>query len=517
MGSPPTRQRLLLDKRRRKTRQQVMRLAVIAAMLLILLGLLLAAVLAIVALARRADGQEQAATSEPSAPRRERRPRPELGLARSFKPAPWFIAADSNRLYAALDNGKQEVDSGGFPLDTLQAYSLVDKKLVWEAKLAGRYSHVDLAGNTLVTLSENLGEYTGFELQAYDAATGESLWPALKSPQGEDVHIACDSDVVSIGYRALDSTAKDSGYRLEAYKALTGKKLWGPLSRKMTGLRQGDAEALASLSSFELAAYEDLLVYQLYNVAGVIDTNTGRVLSEYTAEGYIHDVQVDPNTRSAYALCAGSKADTAFLVWMPLGKEKPESLCRIENSGEQALLLLDRGHILVAYPAAGVEGVPTTKLIGYRYVDLKNKKKKASFNYKFEAGLPADLAPLPETPGEFLLALNEGSDESGAARGPSSLRRISLVGEPTVWETARQRQAVQMLAPFKLDCLVLLAGGEVKLYNPAADSIKRLRNMAFPELGAVHSANRASLALTAYPAEYVEGRIGLPMQIQVWH
>lgn len=495
-----SRESLLRQGRRSRARREAARLAAIALLLggLLLLLLLLGAVVWL--------SRSPARHGPPRTPVAELPPpRIDSVLFRRLRPAPWFIALDAQRAYIATGAPREEADLSGYPLTSLRAIGQEEGSILWEKELASRYLAMAHAGDRLVLLRES--PVSGLRLEAHHTASGAPVWTQELNGESQG-SLASFEGIVMVSGWSPPASSNESGWSITAFNASDGKRLWR-IQRRLAGLNQPPGAA----PRLRLWAWAGVGGYQIGNVAGLLRLNNGKTLSEFAGTGAVLDLQFDPVARSGFALCGGSKAGEFILEGLPTGKDPPYSLCRIEAAAPGLALLAQDGWVVVAYPHEA-EGRIAPMLRAYR-AGPGRQSRQPVFSTRFEGGTPAALAAVPRAPGEFLLGLNEGAGPAGRPGGPSSLRRIRLLGEPKAWETQRYRTGIQNLAAFRQGCLLLLSDGAIELYEPGTENSRRLKRLGFGELGLLTAAHGECLAITAYPPEYLAGLPGRPLDLLV--
>lgn len=493
----------LRARRQSRARRQAARLAALALLLggLLLLVLCLGGVLWY--------RQVQAARARLAAqPDRLPPPRIETALSRRLRPAPWFIAVDSQRAYIATGAAREAADLSGYPLAGLQALPLDGGGTLWEKELSGRYSAMAQGGACLALLREL--PQGGLKLEAFSNASGAPAWN-LDFPGASLGSLAAAEGTLLLSSWTAPQSSQESGWSISAFRGADGKRLWR-ISRRLAGLRETPGEP--GPPRIRLSAWPGACGYQIGNLAGLVRLSNGSVLSEFAGAGPVLDLQFDPALRQGFALCGGSKAGEFLVEAMPPGKNDPAfSLCRFEAAAPGIAMLASGGWVVVAYPHLQA-GKIAPMLRAYR-AGPAMQSRKAVFSTRFEGGTPAGLAAVAGANGEFLLGLNEGDGSAPGGGGPSSLRRIRLRGEQKAWEVQRYKAGLERLQAFKHDCLLLLSDGSVERYQPEEDRSARLERLGFDELGLLSGSDGSTLAITAYPPEYLAGQPGRSLDLLV--
>lgn len=490
----------LRDRRQSRARRQAARLAAIA----LLLGSLLLAVLLLGGLVwwrNTAPDRRRTAAPETGLPP----PKIETAVSRRLRPAPWFITLDAQRAYIATGAARESADLSGYPLASLQALTLNGGDTLWEKGLSGRYSAMAHCGSSLALLREL--PQGGLKLEALSTTSGAPAW-SLDFPGASLGSLAAAEGTLLLSSWTAPQTSKESGWSIAAYRGSDGRRLWS-VQRRLAGLR--DSPGQSTQSRLRLSTWPETGGYQIGNVAGLLKLGSGKTLSEFAGSGPVLNLQYDPAVRSGFALCGGTKAGEFIVEAMPTGKAAPYSLSRFEAAAPGIAMLAGGGWVVVAYPHLQA-GKIAPMLRAYR-TGTDRQSRKPVYSTRFEAGTPAGLAAVPGTNGEFLLALNEGGGQGSG--GPSSLRRIRLRGEQKAWEALRLKEGLQGLESFKLDCLLLLGDGSVERYQPDQDRSQRLDRLGFDELGLLSGAEGSTLAITAYPPEYLAGQPGRSLDLLI--
>lgn len=424
-----------------------------------------------------------------------------------FRPAPWLVEFDGERLYAAGDTQQRTEILTSWPIDQLAAYAVGDKEPVWQRPVDADYSEFYLGSNRLVGFKQSLTEPPKLQLDTYNADSGESEWSFTLDKAAHGCIAAAGPQVV-IGYELPD------GYRLASYDLLKHAlgdaakeaKSWG-IRLPLEGLVGGEF-ASEVYPEIEVRLWPDLVVYKQFNVIGFVEAGTGRRLREYAAPAFIHRFTVDPVQRLCYIVHIGNQEGTFAIVAVPCGAGSPQSIHRFEGLGEDVKLAADNGGLAVAYPLVSdeTEG-QRSKVVGFRGNSLVFEQELT--------GLVRTLFTHEHAAQAYFAAVNSGVDDMGYPTGRSVLWRFDMqTGKGDV--VARYSRPIMAVHPFKQDCLVLLLGGDIYSFMPATGASRRLRRARYPVLSALASPDESRVAVFASTKKHYANEPNQPMQVIVF-
>lgn len=415
----------------------------------------------------------------------------------------WFVYLDNKAIYAACDTEGRESGYPNYPVDLLAAYPLTGGRSLWQVQLDTQVYMLTVAQGQLLCFSQFLSEPPRAELTAYSTADGTASW-SQRIDGATHSGVCVDGKVALLGYQLSD------GARLCAYNIERGAKAWG-MKLPLKGLQRGllDTEATGS---FEMFGAGGVSVYHFLNVVGVVQSEKGKLLREYSAPGFIRSVELDSSARVCYLLTSGQQAGSFAVQALPVSRGSAVNLVRFSTPDpEGTLLLAEGGRLLVSYidtPTTG--GAPACMIAGYR-----NGHDGPLFSQRLEGGVISDISALPGAPGDYLLAVNDSVDETRLPQGKGRLLRLNGA-TGTTEEIATLKAPVLYLVPFKQQCLVLARGGDISSYDPASASLRRFKRAAQPLLEALLSADGQRLLVYAVPETTDSSNPFATMQVLVF-
>lgn len=120
-----------------------------------------------------------------------------------------------------------------------------------------------------------------------------------------------------------------------------------------------------------------------------------------------------------------------------------------------------------------------------------------------------------QAPGVFFAATNTGVDDMGYPSGRGAIWRFdAATGEARL--VSRYSRPIMAAKPFKEDCLVLLRGGDIFSFIPAAGAGKKLRRARYPILSSLASPDKTRVAVFATTEKHYADEPGQPMQVIVF-
>jgi hypothetical protein len=434
-------------------------------------------------------------------------PGPRVRAAFRYSPAPWYISLDNDGVILA-QSGRQSGDMGEglFTVSSLQSVPMDGGKPRWETEVAASFTGFAVAGGSFICEGQGSSGHFSHLLRAYSTATGKQRWE-VEVKDAEDFGVSCSKNVVCTGSRLVEDGEAEAAVRLEGYDSQSGQRLWR-LAPPMKSL-QFDHDDENSTLPMTIGTWDGVLSYQFSNVIGFVNAASGKLLKEFNFRGPVYDVQVNAAGKVAYAIVASEQEGACLLYKLPLAEGKSSQLARFDCTGQQFLLLLDRDLALLA-SYSDMEDGRGTNLWCYQL-----GKAGTIFEYRFEDKVISDMAPLPDSAGQYLLALSARLSDSHEPAGDSWIMRLRLT-DRAVWETESFGKPVLWLTPFKHDCLALLQGGGVYSYDAASNKTRRIRKLLYDYLEPQYSPDRTKLAVSSYPEGYRQNRPGQPMQVVVF-
>ena len=415
----------------------------------------------------------------------------------------WFVGFDDQGVYSASDTQRRDSGYPNSPVDQLAAYPLTGGSAIWEAQLDAEVFMFNVSHGQLLCFSQFLTEPPRAELRTYGTLDGAQGW--LQSvEQATHAGVCVDGKVAVLGYLQTD------GGRLCAYNVERGGKVWG-MKVPLKGLSR-DQLANDPAAHFELTGFGGQSVYQLQNIVGVIESETGKLVREYAAPGLVRQVQYDPDSGTLYALISGSEAGACVLQAIPVPSGKAVNLLRFTSADESgALMLAQAGQLIVSYADKPTEGgAPASMLAAFN-----SGHSGAVFSQRIEGGIVADVAVLAGAPQEYLVAVNADMDDAGLPTGKARLLRLDTQ-TGTLNESEQLKRPVLYLVPFKQQCLVLLRGGELLCYDPRSAALRRFRRASLPLLEAWLSSDSQRLLIYAVPEKASSSQPFPEMQVMVF-
>ena len=491
---PPVKSRLARERYRKARRHQLA--AIVAVVSLVIAAVVV--MIPIVLLARSCGtagyGYGQAAR-DPANPLWVRE-----AVAYDLNPAPWFCELDAGHLYAASDSQRRDITYPTFPLDGLAAYALTDNEQTWQSSISAEFSDFYLGGGKLLGFRQFYADPPRIELTAYSTDDGLPAW-SVDIPGATGGCIAPQEEIVVVGYYLPD------GYRLAAYNIEVEAKSWGmrlPMAGLLTEELVGDVTV-----DLLVRCWPGLAVYQLANVVGLVAVGRGERLREYAAPAFIETAALDTASETCYVLLHGSGAGTYLLQAMPFRGGSVRDLCSVEGTDDHPRLHAGGGGVVLSYRTDEGRSAPQTSVIGMAGTEPGPVVQQEL------AGVLADVASLPDSPANSLLALNQQLGADGQPRGWGTLHRIDL-NDGSIEQVARFRRPVLYLVHFKEECLVLLLGGDVYSFVPSSNACVRIKRARHPVLDWLMDDQKTRLAVLSYPQRYLEGQAGQPLQVIVY-
>jgi hypothetical protein len=92
-----------------------------------------------------------------------------------FRPAPWLVEFDGERLFAAADTEQRQEILASWPVDQLTAYRLGEKQPLWQRTIDADYSEFYLGGNRLLGFKQFLAEPPHLQTETYNADSERRL------------------------------------------------------------------------------------------------------------------------------------------------------------------------------------------------------------------------------------------------------------------------------------------------------------------------------------------------------
>lgn len=490
----PVKTKQMIDRYHVHRRRQLLLFAGIGLLSLIVIGGGVWLYLYFSALTRSVAPQ---GSGRPSAKHRARQ-YAHIAAVYDFTPAPWFIATDDTQLYIGLDTTLTKPSAPPWPIDTLQAYGAESSKPAWEWKQPHEFHWFTATSGMFFGMRQYLGAPPGFELTAFNGRDGQQAWQK-REDGAEDCILAVDSKVVVIAYYQSQTGV----YRIIGYNAVTGAKAW--VNTLKASSRSGLDSSLTG-NELELAATQGVVTYRMGSRCGVIACGSGERLREVRAKGYVYLIQYDSTSKMAYIVSKGARPSSFLLQSVPL-RGSAVDMCSFVSSGENLLLLGEQGYAMLGYPLPAATGAASVQKV----VCFAAGSAAPLMSAEYPGRVVWDMVALPTMPGEFLISLCQGVDASGNPSGEGELHRLRAA-DKAEWLLQRLPKPAEIW-PFKDDCLVLEQGGDLLSYR-GSGKLKRLKRLAYPNLE-MPSMTTKRLVLSSYPAAYLAGEPGQPMQVVV--
>jgi outer membrane protein assembly factor BamB len=431
---------------------------------------------------------------------------PQLVYARSFKLAPWFVTVDNARLYA----GESEVRGSGaereLALGSIAAYELKGSTPLWQQPLTDSFTQLGAAGGTFLALTEPSDE-EDVAVYGFDGALGKEKW-RVAAVHGAKTDLSTDGSTAVLSLNTVESDGLHDGLRLAGYNAGSGAKVWS-LRPPLRALAIDEMDTCCSAPRLDVHCWAGLLTYRLHNVVGLVNAGSGKLIKEFPTDEHVMELQYDSSGKVCYIITRTETDGTYRLIRIPLGEAPAKRILEFDSPSDQFLLLAEQGNVLLAYTGEGKKG-PATKLVAFAKDESKPKLVK-----QFEHGTASDMAALPSKPGEFLIALSDKYDDRGLPLGRTELHRVRLA-DGQVWEAARLKRPVLWMTNFKRDCVLLLRGGDIDVFNADSNRVKRLRHAKYDFLEPLQSTDKGTLLVSSYPAAYLDSGLSAPMQVLVF-
>jgi hypothetical protein len=202
---------------------------------------------------------------------------------------------------------------------------------------------------------------------------------------------------------------------------------------------------------------------------------------------------------------------------MPISAGIPVALhsCRPERGIPQ--LLGFSGNAVIAYfgkPVDTYDGKLDPEQTACIILNYRAGATEPDAISHFAAGIPIACAAFPGAAHGALVAASQSVGEDGLATGSTTLFRVSP-GTGLAHETGRLAHPVAGLLPFGQDIVVLLRGGEIRVYAEPLDRHLRLAYLEYRHIDWSFSPSKATLLVTSYPQSHAAGEPNAPLQAVV--
>ena len=425
----------------------------------------------------------------------------------SFRNAPWLLAVDDERLYAASDSQRRELMELNYPLDILAAYEFGEAKPLWELELPEDSQATGLfaAGGNVCTFAQYLADPPYLELHGYTSDAGISSW-SKRIEQAEQVKAVQTGGQLVLNYMLPD------GFRLTGYRMADGERSSLGLKLDLNGLATNTIDQALS-QEFELYAWDNIIGYSYYNVAGLADAGTGKLVCENALDYYVYDMVYSTEAKRGIVLTGGETRDS-YVLWELARDGVPLQTYQFLCNDSDILLRVAGEYTAVAFHIAegALEGNP--KLVVLQR-DFTTPRVECSFE---KPGIIADIAALPGAAEDmqFLVAYDDRLDREGWPTGKSELYLVDPMAEMPMQLLAKLKQPVQFTTMFKEDCLIVCRGGQVYCYNAAGQTVARLAQLKQDLAKPQTSATQETLALISAPAARWVGQPGKPLSASMF-
>jgi hypothetical protein len=436
---------------------------------------------------------------------------PKLTAAYRYSSAPWFVALDGDKLVLGQsERGEQTAGDDQIHLDSLEATRLNSRKPEWKVPVGQSFASFGVSGGSFVCVGSGTGGSFSHVIRGFDLKDGGERWSNIEIEDADQLSVSLGSRIIATGWRPVEEGIPGTGVRLAAYQADNGARLWN-YTPELRSVELAHCDEEGAGDAVVVGNWDAVISYQLCNVIGFTNAASGKPIREFSFEGHVRDVQVNADSKVAYVVTSShTEPGKCTLHKLPLGKGDKSELSTFPCTDEHFLLLVDGGLVLLASYGDGELG-PATNLQCFQL-----GKSGPIFEYDFEEQVIADIAKLPDSAGQYLLALSERLGESREPEGRSSIMRLRLA-DKAVWEVKAFDHPVLWLAPFKRECLALLQGGGVYSYNADSNNTKRLRKLLYEYMEPLYSSDRSKLAIISYPEGYRNNEPGQPMQVVVFN
>ena len=428
-----------------------------------------------------------------------------LAGVNTFRNAPWLMAVDDERLFVAQDSQRRELTELNYPIDTIAAYSLGENTQQWELELPpdSQADGLLAIGGNACLYTTHLSDPPFVELRGLAGNDGTTAW-SQRIDLAEQVKVTSAAGMIVINYRLAD------GYRLVGYRGTDGKRSSLGVKLPLRGLTSEEIDQTIA-QGFQLYSWDDVVGYSYYNVAGIVDATSGKLLCENPLDYYVYDMAYSAAGKRGYALSGGETRDS-YIVWELARNGAPLELYRFLCPSDEILLLATDDYVAVAFEIAEGVAAGSTKL-----VVLRREFGSPAVEHKFDGKhLAADIAYLPsvsDEPARWLLALNGGADDDGWPTGKAQLFLVDPAAEEPVALLANLKQPVQYMWTLKQDCLVVCRGGQVYSYDASKQQLATLARLKYELALPLISNDGKVLALASAPRDRWQGRPGRPLAV----
>ncbi len=425
----------------------------------------------------------------------------------SFRIAPWLVAVDGERLYAASDSHKRERNQMNFPLDTLAAYEPGEQQPLWELELAEDSQACALiaAGGNVCTYATYLSDPPYLELRGYTGNNGASKW-------SKRIELAEQAQVVQVGEQIVVNYLLPDGYRITGFRGADGGRTGLGLKLELKGLATGAVDQ-ALAQELELYTWETIIGYSYYNIAGMADAQGGEQILENALDFYVYDMAYSKAGKRGVALTGGETVDS-YCVWELARDGVPLQVYQFLCPDSDILLRAAGEYTAVAFHVAEGSQAGKPQLVILRR-DFATPRVEHIFD---TSSIVADIVALPGE-GEavrFLVACDDGQDSDEWPIGESELYLIDPEADAPLQLLATLKQPVQYIWRLKDDCLIVCRGGRVYSYDDAQQQLTQVARLKYDLVLPQADADGSTLALLSAPAAHWKGRPGSPLNVDVF-
>jgi hypothetical protein len=423
----------------------------------------------------------------------------ELAGENSFRLAPWLLAVDDERLYAATDEQKRAAEGVDYPIDHISAYNFGESKPLWEVDLPpeSQAGALFAAGGNACMLTTHLADPPYVELRGLAGNDGSSRW-SQRINKAERAKATCAGGTIVLNYAQGDT------YRLMGYRGADGKRTGLGLKLPLEGLANSEIDQALS-QEMQLYSWDAMVGYTYYNVAGVVDAAKGKLVCENALDYYVYDLVYSLEGKHAYALTGGETSDS-YVLWELAKDGVPLELYQFLSPSDDILLLAAHEYVALAFTVAEGSTAGRTKL-----VVLKDDVTAPLVEQVLEQpGVAVDIAhlPGPPEPAQFLLACNGGRDSDDWPTGKAQLYLVEPEGPEPVSLLAELKQPVQYFWTLGDACLVVCRGGQVYSSQVGGVELASVLKLKYELALPYASPSEKTLALASAPRDRWQGKPG---------
>ncbi len=431
---------------------------------------------------------------------------PSVVYQQTLSPAPWLAAVADDALYLAGDSEDREAGYPNFPVTNLTAQSFGDEPAtLWETDAGPEFINMAATEQSIVLYSHSPTYPEQVALRGFDRVNGHEVWSQTIG-NAESPSFASSGKVLAVSYWLSD------GYRIVGYNAASGVKAWGYRVGMIEELAGFDMSAGAP--RLLLLASPETVCYCLGSSIGFIDSGSGRLLRRAELPVDVSQLSIDWDGGSCLLQSEPDDDGVSTIYRMPVSAGIPVALHRCKPEQGVPQLLGFNGNVVIAYFGRAVDtydGQLDPEQAACNILNYRPGATEPDAISRFAAGIPVACAAFPGSSHGALVATSRSVGEDGASTGGTTLYRVSP-GTGLAHETARLGRPVAGLLPLGRDVVILLRGGELRVYAEPLDRHLSLARLEFQHTDWSFSPTRETLLVTSYPQSHAAGEPSAPLQ-----